>query len=285
MEVLRTPSEVRFWVNNIRRQEKTVGFVPTMGALHKAHGELITRSVEENDLTIVSIFVNPTQFGTNEDFSGYPRTFEADSKLCEEIGADLIFYPEASEMYGEAYSTTVKVTGITDAMCGANRPGHFEGVATVVSKLFNIVKPHKAYFGQKDYQQYIVIDRLVNDLNFDLELVMHPIVRDENGLALSSRNKYLSETQKEQAPIIYKSLTLAAQSIEDGLTNAAEIKQKIISMITDGIPESKIDYVGIYDPDTLSEASVIEKNVVLAAAVWVGKARLIDNVILKNERN
>ncbi len=281
MKVFKDISEIRKWADTIRAERKSLGFVPTMGALHIAHAELIKTAEEKNDFVIVSIFVNPTQFGPGEDYDSYPENFEKDKELCKNTGVDAVFYPDISEMYPREYSTTVKVSDITETMCGKCRPGHFEGVATVVAKLFNIINPHRVYLGQKDYQQYRVIERMVGDLNFDLKLVMCPTVREKDGLAVSSRNQYLSEAGRCQAPCIYRELKECEKLIKKGIKEARLINEKIKSIIKENIPECKIDYAGVYDACSLKHVDIIKGNVVIATAVWVGKARLIDNIVIK----
>ncbi len=281
MKVFKDISESRKWANAIRAERKSLGFVPTMGALHIAHAELIKTAKEENDFVIISIFVNPTQFGPGEDYDSYPENFEKDKELCENTGVDAVFYPEVSVMYHKEHSITVKVSDITETMCGKYRPGHFEGVATVVAKFFNIINPHRVYLGQKDYQQYRVIERMVGDLNFDLKLVMCPTVREKDGLAVSSRNQYLSEAGRCQAPCIYRELKECEKLIKKGIKEARLINEKIKSIIKENIPECKIDYAGVYDACSLKHVDIIKGNVVIATAVWVGKARLIDNIVIK----
>lgn len=255
-----------------------------MGALHIAHEELIKKARAENDFVMVSIFVNPTQFGANEDYDSYPGTFEQDSELCRNNGADAIFYPEVQDMYLTDSSTAVEVSDITETMCGRYRPGHFEGVATVVAKLFNIVKPHRVYLGQKDFQQYRVIERMVRDLNFDLDLIMCATVREQDGLAVSSRNKYLNARQRKQAGCIYKALRQGEKLINTGVKKTEVISTKVRDMINRNIPGCKIDYAGVYDAYSLKPADVIRSDVVIGVAVWLGKARLIDNIIVRGSR-
>ncbi len=280
MKVFKDISEIRKRANAIRVERKSLGFVPTMGALHIAHTELIKTAEEENDFVIVSIFVNPTQFGPGEDYDSYPENFEKDKKLCENTGVDAVFYPEVSDMYPKSHSTTVKVSDITETMCGKYRPGHFEGVATVVAKLFNIINPHRVYLGQKDYQQYRVIERMVGDLNFDLKLVMCPTVREKDGLAVSSRNQYLSEAERGRASYIYRALKEGEELIKKGIKETRLINEKVKNIIKENIPECKIDYAGVYDAYTLKHVDIIKEDVVIATAVWVGKARLIDNIVV-----
>lgn len=277
--VVKTVEEVRAYVKAAKKEGKTVGFVPTMGFLHEGHKSLIVRAARENDFVVVSDFVNPTQFGPNEDFEAYPRDIEQDAKLCEEAGADVIFNPEASEMYDNAL-TTVTVDKITKVLCGASRPGHFAGVATVVSKLFNIVAPNRAYFGEKDAQQLMVIKKMVKDLNFDIEIVGCPIVRETDGLAKSSRNTYLNTDERQAALCLSRALNIGKKMILDGETSADAVKNAIKTEI-EKEPLSKIDYVEIVDLDSLEPAERTDTGVLTAIAVYIGKTRLIDNFIIE----
>lgn len=281
MKVFRSAGETQKWADSIRAEQKSIGFVPTMGALHVAHAELVKRARAENDFVVVSIFVNPTQFSPEDDYDSYPRDFEEDSRLCRDNGVDIIFYPEVPDMYLKDSSTVVEVTGITETMCGRYRPGHFEGVATVVVKLFNIVKPHRVYLGQKDYQQYRVIERMARDLDFGIELIICPTVREKDGLAVSSRNKYLNEQQRTQAAWIYRALIQGEKLIDSGEKKADIVNEKIKDTINKNIQDCRIDYAGVYDAYSLKPVDVIETDVVIAASVWLGKARLIDNVLVK----
>lgn len=281
MKVVKTIKEVREIVSQWKKDGLSVGLVPTMGYLHEGHQSLIRRS-GENDRTVVSIFVNPIQFGPNEDFASYPRDLERDTKKCEEAGADLIFAPDASEMYADDFSSFVDMTGPTDELCGLRRPGHFRGVCTVVSKLFNIVTPDRAYFGQKDAQQLAVIRRMVRDLSFGIEIVGCPIVREDDGLAKSSRNTYLSSDERKAAVIISKSLRAGQEMIEKGVTDALEIISSITGMI-ESEPLAEIDYIKAVDADSIEPVDTINGRVLVAAAVFIGKTRLIDNFIA--ERN
>jgi pantoate--beta-alanine ligase len=274
--VISTINEVRNIVKEWKTQGLTVGFVPTMGYLHEGHESLIKRANEENDRVVVSIFVNPIQFGPKEDLSTYPRDLERDKVLCKGAGADIIFHPENEEMYFGDFSTFVDMTGLTDELCGKSRPTHFKGVCTVVTKLFNIVAPHRAYFGEKDAQQLAVIKRMVRDLNIDVEVVGCPIVREEDGLAKSSRNTYLSEEERRAATILNKALTEAKSKI----TNGERVASNIINSITETIstePLAKIDYVQVVDCFSMEPVSTLDKSVLVAIAVFIGKTRLIDN--------
>ena len=262
------------------KENKTIGFVPTMGFLHEGHLSLVRRAREENDIVVVSIFVNPTQFGPNEDYESYPRDFERDVKLLKELNVDVVFHPPVEEMYPKDFSTYVEETKLSRYLCGKSRPGHFRGVCTIVTKLFNIVRPTRAYFGQKDAQQFRVIKRMVRDLNMDVELVECPIVREHDGLAMSSRNIYLSGDERAQALALYNSLKLAENLIKSGERDAEVVKNAMKEFLS-RYDKVKIDYVEIVDEETLEPVKHIEGKVIVAIACWVGKARLIDNVIVQ----
>ena len=276
--VVKTIDEIRNAVKTAKKQGKTIGFVPTMGFLHEGHKSLIVRAASENDYVVVSDFVNPTQFGPNEDFESYPRDIEKDRALCTEAGADIIFNPEPDEMYCDPL-TTVSVDKITKTLCGASRPIHFDGVATVVSKLFNIVAPDRAYFGQKDAQQLIVIKKMVKDLNFDIEIVGCPIIREEDGLAKSSRNTYLNEAERKAAQCLSRALNKGRSMIEMGEKSAKTVKKAITDEINRE-PLARIDYVEISDLETLQPTDSTN-GVLVAVAVYIGKTRLIDNFIIE----
>ena len=275
MQVVSTVKEVRDIVAEWRKEGKTVGFVPTMGYLHEGHGSLISKAVEQNDKAVVSIFVNPMQFGPTEDLESYPRDLEKDSKFCESLGADLIFHPEPEEMYHEGFSSFVDMTVLTEELCGLSRPVHFRGVCTVVSKLFNIVQPDRAYFGQKDAQQLAIIRKMVEDLNFDIEIVGCPIIREEDGLAKSSRNTYLSKEERKAALCLSRAVKAGQEIIQTGMM-AEELLGKMRAVI-EAEPLSKIDYVSVVDALTMQPVEKIDKNVLVAMAVYIGKTRLIDN--------
>lgn len=279
MEIAYTIDEVRKQVKEWRKQGLSVGLVPTMGYLHEGHKSLIDAAVKDNDRVVVSIFVNPTQFAPNEDLETYPRDMERDSALCEQAGAALIFHPEPSEMYLETYSTFVDMRTLTNVLCGKTRPIHFSGVCTVVSKLFHIVQPDRAYFGQKDAQQLAVIRHMVEDLNFDIEIVGCPIIREEDGLAKSSRNTYLNPEERKQAVILNQALIAGRSMIEAGEKDAQKVKDKIREMI-ETMPLAKIDYVEMVDFKTFEEVREIKGNLLTAVAVYIGKTRLIDNFII-----
>ncbi|CUU48181.1 pantoate--beta-alanine ligase [Clostridium beijerinckii] len=268
--------ELRNLIKAWKRDGLSVGYVPTMGALHEGHESLIKRAVEENDKVVVSVFVNPTQFGPNEDFDSYPRNINKDLELCVNAGAAIVFNPEPSEMYYGDKSTSVSVSGLTSVLCGAKRPGHFDGVCLVVSKFLNIVTPDKAYLGEKDSQQVAVIKRMVRDLNIDVEIVACPIIREEDGLAKSSRNTYLSKDERKAALVLSRSLEIAKDALRKGERNANNIKNSIKDVLNSE-PSAKIDYVEIVDSDSLESVEIIEKNVLIPIAVYIGKTRLIDN--------
>lgn len=280
MKVVATVKEVREQVKSWRKEGKSVGFVPTMGYLHEGHESLIKRAVAENDEVVVSIFVNPMQFGPTEDLASYPRDLDADSVLCENAGAKLIFHPEPEEMYDEGFCSYVDMNGLTDALCGLSRPVHFRGVCTVVNKLFHIVMPDKAYFGEKDAQQLAVVKRMVKDLNMDIEIVGCPIIREEDGLAKSSRNTYLSPESRKSAVILSKSIFMGKKMIEDGERNAENVINAMKDMIQ-SVPLTQIDYVEIVDVNTMKSIDIIGGEILCAIAVNVGnEARLIDNFMM-----
>ncbi|MHB1313954.1 MAG: pantoate--beta-alanine ligase [Christensenellales bacterium] len=276
MREMTTIQETRQTVKAWKAQNLTVGFVPTMGYLHPGHISLIKRAKQENDRVAVSIYVNPLQFGPNEDYEKYPRNRTRDLALCKEAGADLVFAPTTAEMCASDTLTFVDIQGLGDHLCGASRPGHFQGVCTIVSKLFHIIMPDKAYFGEKDAQQLAIIKRMVQDLNFDLQIVPCPIVREEDGLAMSSRNAYLSDQERKAAVILSKSLQSAKQLLDSGEKDAQVIRQGIISQIQTE-PLAKINYVEIVDAGTLQPVNAVAAPVLVAAAVHFGKTRLIDN--------
>ncbi len=280
MEVIRTIPEMQQLADRYRREGKTIGFVPTMGYLHEGHLSLMRIARPKCDVLVVSIFVNPTQFGPNEDFEKYPRDFARDEALCREEQVDVVFYPDAGEMYGPDYLTYVTVEKLSQTMCGLSRPTHFRGVTTVVSKLFNIVKPHLAVFGQKDYQQALIIRKMVEDLNFDIEIITGPIVREPDGLAMSSRNTYLSPEERRSALCLYKSLQLAERLAKEGQRNAAAIREEIEKLIRSH-PYTEIDYVAIVDGNTLEPVEEVGDNTLVALAVKVGSTRLIDNTLIR----
>lgn len=280
LKIVHTIREVREYVSQWKNEGLSVGFVPTMGYLHEGHQSLIKKSVEENDRTVVSIFVNPMQFAPTEDLESYPRDLNADAQVCEKTGADLIFNPEPEEMYKNGFCSFVDMIGPTAELCGKSRPIHFRGVCTVVSKLFNIVMPDKAYFGQKDAQQLSVIKRMVTDLNIPVEIIGCPIIREADGLAKSSRNTYLNEEERKAALILSKTVFMGQELIKGGLRNSKEL----IALMKKNIesePLAKIDYVEVVDFDNISIKDTISDNTLIAMAVYIGKTRLIDNFIVE----
>jgi pantoate--beta-alanine ligase len=284
MEIIRVPRIMRDTSRGYNLHVRTIGFVPTMGALHKGHLSLVRRAKQENDVTVVSIFVNPIQFGPSEDFKKYPRDINGDTEKLKIEGMDIIFMPEISSMYPEGFSTHVEVEKISERLCGAFRPGHFRGVATVVTKLLNFVKPTRAYFGQKDFQQTVIVKQLVKDLDMDVDIVVCPTIRERDGLAMSSRNAYLNEKQRDTATVIYKCLIEAVDLINSGIINAAYVKKAMQDRLLKEPEFSGIDYAGVYDPATLNELSEIEGDALLALAVKIGNTRLIDNMLINPVR-
>jgi len=281
MMILENASDMRKWSLQQQGGGKSIGFVPTMGALHLGHASLLQQSVVENDATVLSIFVNPTQFGPNEDFEKYPRTFESDLEMATVIGVDAIYLPDARTMYPKGYATYVNVERLTEVLCGASRPGHFRGVTTVVTKLFNAVLPSRAYFGQKDAQQCAVIKRMVNDLDGGVTIVEMPIVRESDGLALSSRNRYLSIHERERALCINHALQAARAQLEAGEREP----ERIVASVRAGLQDVEIDYVELVDAADLTRVSEIWQEILLAVAVHVGSTRLIDNLKYDPETN
>ena len=276
--VTRTPAEVKEVIKDWKKQGYSIGLVPTMGYLHEGHGSLIKRAVEENDKVMVSVFVNPIQFGPNEDLETYPRDFDADLKMIESLGADMVFHPEPSDMYASDFSTTISVAGVSENLCGARRPGHFNGVCTVVTKLFNLSEADRAYFGQKDAQQLAVVRRMVRDLNANIEIIGCPIIREDDGLAKSSRNTYLSSEERKAATVLNKALCAGKQMVEEGEKSALTVKSRIEDIIS---KESlaKIDYVEITDWNSIEPVDIIDDSILCAIAVYIGNTRLIDNFI------
>ncbi len=264
---------------DFRRQERTIAFVPTMGYLHDGHISLLAAGRQMADILVVSIFVNPTQFGPGEDYANYPRDPERDRALAEKAGTDVLFMPEKEQLYPEGYETYVTQTHLPKHLCGLFRPTHFSGVTTIVAKLFNIVKPHYAVFGEKDYQQLAIVRKMAADLNFDTRIVGAPIVREPDGLALSSRNKYLAQQQRQSALSLNRALTEAQQMVARGETRAECIIEKAVQIIT-AQAQTGIDYVRICDPETLEDVAVVDRPVLMALAVHVGQTRLIDNTML-----
>lgn len=277
MKVVKTVEDVRNFVNEQKKQGKSIGLVPTMGFLHKGHRSLIERARKENDAVIVSVFVNPTQFGPNEDYDNYPKDLESDMKMCEKCGVDLIFNPNPENIYEMHHKTYINVEDISGQLCGLSRPTHFRGVCTIVAKLFNISKADRAYFGQKDAQQLAILKKMVKDLNFDIELIACPIVREKDGLAMSSRNKYLTELEREDATVLYRSIQAAKAIIKKGVK--AQDVVKVMSEVIAEVSYAKIDYIQVVDAEFLQPVDVIDEDVLVALAVYIGKARLIDNFV------
>ncbi len=279
MKIITQIADMQIEADHLRRRGKKIGLVPTMGFLHEGHLSLIREAKKNSDVLVMSIFVNPTQFGPHEDFQDYPRDFNRDAELAKSVGCDIIFYPDVIEIYPDHYLTYVSVEKITKVLCGVSRPTHFRGVTTIVAKLFNIVKPHIAVFGQKDAQQAIVIKRMAADLNFDVEIIIAPIIREDDGLAMSSRNTYLTPGQRKQAVVLYESLMAAKKTIEAGERNAKSIINRMKEMIEQQ-PDTMIDYIEIVNTTNLDLLTNLNGEVLIALAVTIGKPRLIDNIII-----
>ena len=280
MEITGLIEDVRVKVKEWRSKGLSVGFVPTMGFLHEGHESLIVKAAAENDKVVVSDFVNPIQFGVNEDLASYPRDIEADKRLCKAAGADLIFHPIPETMYAPNFSTFVEAQHVSAELCGKSRPTHFRGVCTVVCKLFHIVMPDRAYFGQKDAQQLAVIRRMVRDLNMDIEIVGCPIVREADGLAKSSRNTYLNEKERQAALVLSKAVFAGEEMIKNGIVDADTVLTEMRRMI-EAEPLAKIDYVEMVNADRIEKIKTAQGNVLTAVAVWIGTTRLIDNFIIE----
>ena len=276
MQIIKTVEELRPIIQEWRSQGLSVGLVPTMGYLHAGPKSLIVKAVSENDRVVVSDFVNPTQFGANEDLSTYPRDLERDAAVCQEAGASLVFHPEPEEMYAPDSCTFVDMDSLTKGLCGKSRPTHFRGVCTVVCKLFHIVTPDRAYFGQKDAQQLAVIRRMVRDLNFGIAIVGCPIVREADGLAMSSRNAYLGEEERKAALILHSSLALGEKMLEEGERDARKVREAILGRLNTE-PLARVDYVELVDAESLEPVEKAEKPILAAIAVYIGQTRLIDN--------
>jgi len=281
MEIIRTPPEMTAWANRILAAGQTIGLVPTMGFFHEGHLRLMRKAKEKADHAVVSLFVNPIQFGANEDLGRYPRNFSRDCQLAQAEGVDVLFAPEVEDMYPTEASTRVIVSGLTDGLCGESRPGHFNGVTTVVAKLLHIVKPHYAVFGRKDFQQLAVIERMVADLNWDVEIIPHPIVREADGLAMSSRNTYLSASERHAALCLFRAIGHARRRVRAGLVETAVLRREVEELLRR--EAVIIEYVSFVDQSTLQPQTVLQKNTVLAMAIKVGATRLIDNDILFGE--
>jgi pantoate--beta-alanine ligase len=282
MQIIHPLADMTHWSNEVIASGKTLALVPTMGYFHAGHLSLMRLAGKLADHVIVSLFVNSLQFGPSEDLSRYPRDLQRDARMAENEKVDILFVPIHEEMYSSEFKTHVRVDGITDTLCGKQRPGHFEGVVTVVAKLFNIIKPHYAVFGRKDFQQLSVIRKMVKDLNWDIEIVAHPIVREDDGLAMSSRNTYLSSEERSKALCLYKAIKHAKTRFADGLRDADQLKSEIRDIISVNSGVS-IDYVAVVDKDTLSDKEVIDLQSVLALAIRIGGTRLIDNCFIAND--
>ncbi len=281
MEISKTIQAVRETVKNWKKEGLSIGFVPTMGYLHEGHGSLIQRARRENDRVVVSIFVNPMQFGPSEDLASYPRDLKKDSAYCESLGADLIFNPEPEEMYTDRFCSYVDMSVLTEELCGLSRPVHFRGVCTVLTKLFNIVQPDRAYFGQKDAQQLAIVKHMVEDLNMNLEIIGCPIIREEDGLAKSSRNTYLSDEERKAALILSKTIRLGEKMVADGETDAVKLVEAMRTNI-ETEPMARIDYVKAVDGLTMQQVTEVKAPLLVAMAVYIGKTRLIDNFSVEN---
>jgi len=282
MEVIQKPEEMQKRSLELRSQGKTIGFVPTMGYFHEGHLSLMRRARQECDVVVISIYVNPLQFGPREDFDRYPRDLQRDLKMAEEVGVDIVFAPSDEDMYPEGYQTFVEVTELTRSLEGFYRPGHFRGVTTVVAKLFNIVLPHKAYFGEKDFQQLRVVQRMVRDLNFPIEIVPCPTVRETDGLAMSSRNTYLNPEERKAATVLHQALKAADELFKSGERNVANLKAKVWEVLAME-PLARPQYVEIVDTQTLEPVFIVDRPAVILLAVFIGQARLIDEWVLQSD--
>ncbi len=281
MEIINNPQELQNLALMLRAEGKKIALVPTMGYFHEGHLSLMDAARKQADVVIVSLFVNPTQFGPNEDLEAYPHDLERDSQLAKEHGVDILFTPVRDDMYFDDHSTWVEVPDLAANLCGKSRPIHFRGVATVVTKLFMTAQPHVAVFGEKDWQQLAIIKRMVRDLNIPVDVQGHPIVREESGLALSSRNVYLTEDEKKMAPMIQQGLRLMRDAVDKGQNDAAKLKEELVAFYDREIPGSAVDYIEIVHPESIQQLEKIESAALCAVAVQVGKARLIDNLLIK----
>jgi pantoate--beta-alanine ligase len=279
MEIIQKPDLMTTWANSKVGQGETICLVPTMGYLHDGHLALVRKGCDIADNVVVSLFVNPIQFGPGEDLGNYPRNFERDAELAEESGTNVLYSPDVKDVYPDGFQTKVSVAGLTTGLCGASRPGHFDGVTTVVAKLFNTVKPNSAVFGRKDFQQLAVIKKMVRDLNWDITIVGHPIVREKDGLAMSSRNAYLNKEERVKALCLFDSIQFARKQVSSGNQDAGALKKEIEHKILE-YGDVFIDYISIVNAETLKECEVVDKNSVLALAVKIGSTRLIDNGFL-----
>lgn len=280
MKIIKEVDKMKTYAKIMKKENKLIGFIPTMGYLHEGHLSLMRTARKQTDTVIVSIFVNPLQFGPDEDFKKYPRDIKRDEELARQCGVDIMFYPDSEGMYPEGYSTYVNVEGLTEGLCGKSRAGHFRGVTTVVMKLFEIVKPDIAYFGQKDAQQAFVIKKMVEDLNMNITMKIMPIAREENGLAMSSRNAYLTKSERKEAALLFTSLKLAEESVNSGEKDPKKIIKNMRDLISASSTSAKIDYISIVDTKTMKEVRGIAGEVLIALAVFIGKTRLIDNIII-----
>lgn len=280
MQVVRSIKKMQQISDNLRKKGKIIGLVPTMGALHKGHLRLIEIAKKKSDFVVVSIFVNPKQFGPGEDFRRYPRTFQQDKKLAQKVGCDLIFNPDEKQMYPKDFQSYVIVEKLSQDLEGARRPGHFKGVTTVVAKLFNIVKPHLTVFGQKDAQQAVIVKKMIEDLNFDLKFMLAPTFREQDGLAASSRNSYLSAVDRQKASVLYRALRLAEKMIEDGERDGSKITAQLKKLISEE-PTVKLDYIAVTDSESLIPVEEIKGKVLISLAAFMGNTRLIDNITIK----
>lgn len=280
MEIIRIPKVMQETSKGHILHSRTIGFVPTMGALHEGHLSLVRVAKQENDITVVSIFVNPLQFGPSEDYHQYPRDIEGDMEKLKREGVDILFLPDNNHMYPEGFCTTVEVSNLSDKLCGLFRPGHFRGVATVVLKLLNIVNPTRAYFGQKDYQQTLIIKRMVKDLNINTDIVVCPTIREADGIAMSSRNQYLNERERAAASVLYRALQKGYEAIRSGIINTKEIEKTMRDVINSESLVSEIQYLSVFDPEDLEELDIVKKRVLIAGAIKIGHTRLIDNILV-----
>ena len=280
MEILRIPRIAQDSCKKHLMRGRSLGFVPTMGALHNGHVSLVKRAKMENDITVASIFINPLQFGPAEDLDKYPRSIEEDIRKLREEDIDILFLPDNNLIYPQGFSTHIEVAGLSDKLCGKFRPGHFSGVATVVAKFFNLVSPTRAYFGQKDFQQTVIIKKMSKDLNFDTDIIVCPTIRENDGLAISSRNAYLDSDQRTAARLLYQCLSKASDAVKSGITSGKKIREMMREVLSSEPLISHIDYASVYDPETLEEVDEITSEVLFAVAVRIGSTRLIDNIHL-----
>jgi len=280
MEILRIPRIAQDSCKKHLLRGRSLGFVPTMGALHNGHVSLVKRAKMENDITVASIFINPLQFGPAEDLDKYPRSIEEDIRKLREEDIDILFLPDNNLIYPQGFSTHIEVVGLSDKLCGKFRPGHFSGVATVVAKFFNLVSPTRAYFGQKDFQQTVIIKKMTKDLNFDTDIIVCPTIRENDGLAMSSRNAYLDSDQRTAARLLYQCLSKASDSVKSGITSGKKIREMMREVLSSEPLISHIDYASVYDPETLEEVDEVTSEALFAVAVRIGSTRLIDNIHL-----